>query len=148
MIYFIVEEGDEYVKIGYSRKPLKRIVSIMHGNPRQLSIALIIDGGMALERALHERFKETRVNGEWFEMTDEIRHVLREDAIGNTILADVRASPKVMSKAPRMIRVPYLAPADNAIERAERLFEQAKAAWPDQAWMLWPQPEPEPEPVA
>lgn len=66
MIYLIICEDNDTCKIGFSDNPSKRLSSLQTGNPQQLRLDKVIKGDKQLEKELHERFKEFRVNGEWF----------------------------------------------------------------------------------
>ncbi len=67
-VYFIQEGGPEgHIKIGYTLgSPIERLRSFRTGNPRALALLVTIPGGRTLEVALHARFAELRVSGEWF----------------------------------------------------------------------------------
>lgn len=65
-VYFIQEGEDGFVKIGRSKNVKKRMKSLQIGNPRPLSVVMLIPGGRSLEMTFHELFHEDRVSGEWF----------------------------------------------------------------------------------
>ena len=67
-VYFIQEGGCEgHVKIGYTLgSPLERLRSFRTGNPRPLALLVAIPGARSLEVALHARFADLRIAGEWF----------------------------------------------------------------------------------
>jgi|SRR5215471_13883554 len=72
-VYFIETEGKQYVKIGFSIRPLKRMAEIRSLNPQSLRLLGCIEGTLRTERDLHEKFSEDRTNGEWFYFTPEIQ---------------------------------------------------------------------------
>lgn len=78
MIYY-ARRGDGLVKIGTTRAGLKsrlRHLSYEHGPLELLTVA---SGSFAQERALHTRFADLRVSGEWFRngrsLSAHIRHL-------------------------------------------------------------------------
>ena len=73
LVYFIVDEQRQVVKIGMSQNPENRLKELQTGNPHPLTLAAIVPGGYVLERQLHERFAAHRLSGEWFQLTREIR---------------------------------------------------------------------------
>lgn len=66
-VYFMQSQGgDEAVKIGWSMNPNRRLAEVGQGHPYGLAIVALLPGGRAVEFALHRRFKEYRLGGEWF----------------------------------------------------------------------------------
>lgn len=72
MIYFI--RSGQYVKIGVSNAPKKRIAAIQSGNPNPIEILAIIDGSYEQEAALHQLFADAHHMGEWFVDCPAIRN--------------------------------------------------------------------------
>jgi hypothetical protein len=75
------------VKIGTSRNVRGRLAALRQASPAWIELAREIPGGFALERELHERFKDRRKHGEWFDdsILDELDDVLEdlEDEFGD-----------------------------------------------------------------
>jgi hypothetical protein len=71
-VYFIVDWQRQVVKIGVSQSPQKRLAALQTSNPNPLELAAMIPGGYVPERQLHERYAAHRLNGEWFQLTQEI----------------------------------------------------------------------------
>jgi hypothetical protein len=75
-VYLICSEfeGRKLYKIGYTRRPIeKRIKEIRTGNGSDI---YLIDSfqsiwGTKIESNLHRQFKSKKVNGEWFDLTDD-----------------------------------------------------------------------------
>lgn len=65
--YLVGVEGSPLVKIGYSTDPQRRLKSLQTGQPMELSLLWSRAGDY--EGALHIRFAEYRVRGEWFDLT-------------------------------------------------------------------------------
>lgn len=66
MIYFILDERANNVKIGYSHEPENRLRQLQTGSPSKLIMLAVIPGTITEERALHLMFHEYREVGEWF----------------------------------------------------------------------------------
>ena len=78
MIYFI-NDSDLFIKIGYTaNSATKRLASLQIGNPRPLSLELVIEGDEPYEAKIHTRFWLCHCRGEWFYYTHEIRGFMRE----------------------------------------------------------------------
>jgi len=75
MIYFIREEGGEFVKIGYTSHsdPSQRLHDLQIGNPRTLIIEATEKGNISREAYLHGKFDQYRQRGEWFYYSKEIQ---------------------------------------------------------------------------
>ncbi|MFL0912641.1 GIY-YIG nuclease family protein [Vibrio parahaemolyticus] len=76
-LYFIIENEDlinQRIKIGISKDPVKRLKALQTGNSRRLALMGWIDSGSdrELERQLHQKYREQRVIGEWFEINHEV----------------------------------------------------------------------------
>ena len=71
-IYFITD--NEYVKIGCSYDPVKRMKALQTSNPRKLillkttMVACYLHLAKASESKLHAFYKKYKVRGEWFTM--------------------------------------------------------------------------------
>lgn len=83
LVYFIQAGHDGPIKIGRSRSPLTRLQELQTGNAMQLRYCGAVEGGAALEQALHEHFASIRLTGEWFtptpELVDYIHYMLAAD---------------------------------------------------------------------
>ena len=77
MIYFITHD-DKYVKIGVAKNPSARIKELQTGNPVRLKLWLAFPGGLDEERLLHWWMYGQRVNGEWFELSEEFKCFIGE----------------------------------------------------------------------
>src|SRR5688500_15002821 len=76
-VYFISRIDNGHVKIGHSVNPEARLAALM-GSWSTSSLRLLAQfpGGPAEENVLHERFKSSRLKGEWFRRSDELTHVI------------------------------------------------------------------------
>jgi len=72
MLYFI--RSGQYVKIGVSATPRRRIASIQTGNPEPIEVLAIVEGDASLEADLHRRLASFRKQGEWFEDCPAVRN--------------------------------------------------------------------------
>jgi hypothetical protein len=81
MIYFIQEGAAGPIKIGYTRDhPQTRLYHLQTGNYRLLRIVATMEGGLDLEKALHQTF--TRLEcGEWFKPTPALLGYIAERAL-------------------------------------------------------------------
>lgn len=81
VIYACVEEGDQFVKIGWAasvENAYARWISIQIGNPRRIKMQLIADGSLRAEAALHGQLQQYAVRGEWFRIEGAVEAVLAE----------------------------------------------------------------------
>jgi hypothetical protein len=78
MIYFIVDEQAEAVKIGYTRTaPKMRLSACQIGNPHELHLAAVIPGSWADEQALHQVLRTCHLRGEWFRLCGPVEQMIR-----------------------------------------------------------------------
>jgi DNA-binding phage protein len=87
VIYFIETQG--LVKIGYSNDPRRRFHNLSIGCPTKCTLIGVIDGSMADEKNIHEKFKDSRVRGEWFTFTPEINAFIAAKAVDEILSTDV-----------------------------------------------------------
>lgn len=89
MAYLYVIQAGEFVKIGISRNVQARLAELQTGNPLPLAIldAFEFADAEQVERALHQRFANARVQGEWFRLTAEdleaLADICRSYRLGN-----------------------------------------------------------------
>lgn len=83
-VYLISDSNTYNYKIGISKNPEKRIKSLQTGNDNKLKIIhkVLCENYMKVEKALHNKYSFLKINGEWFELTEE----------------DVKIFPEICSK--------------------------------------------------
>lgn len=71
-VYVIVAENS-YCKIGKTTNPDDRLSRLQTGNPFQIRYEILIrcDDNHAVEQALHRRFDQKNMTGEWFRLSPE-----------------------------------------------------------------------------
>lgn len=74
VVYFI-QRGKE-VKIGTTTNLQKRLSTLQVCSAEKLKVVATFEGGKELETSLHEKFKEDRINGEWFRYSRNIKGFL------------------------------------------------------------------------
>lgn len=84
-VYFIGNRENKIVKIGYSRSPKTRLKELQTGCPYKLSIIYLLPGGIKLEKLLHKKYEDYKLNGEWFKLEKQ----LEKDCIFNRSNLDV-----------------------------------------------------------
>ncbi|APL94105.1 hypothetical protein AI27_06475 [Sphingomonas sp. BHC-A] len=71
-VYFLQHGASGPVKVGYSKRPEKRIATIATSCPDPIVVLAVIDGSHALEQRIHRAFRAHRYRGEWLRPTDEV----------------------------------------------------------------------------
>ena len=77
-VYFTQGESGGAVKIGYTTNPESRLKTLQTSYPDILKILCLIPGDEKTEKEYHEKFKDIRLNGEWFKPTEEILKEIEE----------------------------------------------------------------------
>lgn len=76
VVYFIEKVGVGHVKIGItSRDIAKRIAGLQQS--MELKLLGTIPGDCVMEKALHDRFSELNIRGEWFFLTHGLRRFIK-----------------------------------------------------------------------
>lgn len=85
-VYFILNENDGLVKIGYSKNPWSRCKQLQTGNGNKLKLIYYVFGDKDVEYAMHLRFKDFKVRGEWFKYNDVIKNWIRLDRLTREVM--------------------------------------------------------------
>lgn len=80
MIYFIENLNNGLVKIGHTNRPRQRFKSLKYAEKSDLLILGVMDGDVVIEREMHAKFRSSRIRGEWFEKTPELRLFIASSA--------------------------------------------------------------------
>jgi hypothetical protein len=79
-IYFILEETTNYLKIGKSDRPEKRIELLQTSTPHHLMLVGIMPEIFGMrEEDVHDKFQHLHVRGEWFHFKDELYEFVKEN---------------------------------------------------------------------
>ena len=74
-------DGKKRYKIGYTKREVyKRLKELKTSNSANLEIELVIESKWAtkIEKELHRRFKDFKINGEWFNLNEEDMETIRQ----------------------------------------------------------------------
>jgi hypothetical protein len=80
-VYFILNEAENLVKIGYSHNPWNRVKQLQVSNGNKLKLIYYVLGDKNFEYALHLKFKDFKTSGEWFKYNDVIKNWIRLDGL-------------------------------------------------------------------
>ena len=80
-VYFIkaeckAEEGEDWIKIGFSIHPDKRLEELQARQSAKLRLLRTVPGTMSIERNLHAHFSQSRTTGEWFRECPELLEII------------------------------------------------------------------------
>lgn len=67
---YVLECGG-YYKIGFSKNPLERVRQLQTGCPFRLHLVGTVTAPQTAEFALHNKYADKRMHGEWFQLTPE-----------------------------------------------------------------------------
>ena len=70
-VYLLLEDSNNYYKIGISKNPTKRVKQLQTGSAGLITIYNIFESKYAnkIERTLHRKYNLANIKGEWFELT-------------------------------------------------------------------------------
>lgn len=119
-VYFI--RNGNYIKIGVSVDPWKRLSSLQTGNPEPLEMLAIMPGSDDLESGLHRAFGQHMKRGEWFTENEQLLAFIEmikttfPDAQRNLVLEDILAQPQEPKEGVRQSFTEdgYLIPKEDA----------------------------------
>lgn len=94
-VYFVGAPGR--IKIGFTRKPEKRLLALRRADMEELEVLAIVDGSRSDENGLHKMLADHRLRGEWFHDNDIVR-----DTMARFIAGEIRfAKPVDIEDQPR-----------------------------------------------
>lgn len=76
-VYFITCRDVNMVKIGYSHRVRGRFYGVRVCCPLEVTLELMLPGGIEEERAIHTALKDSRARGEWFWITDAVERFIK-----------------------------------------------------------------------
>ncbi len=77
MIYFVRRCGSNFVKVGFTAgDPLDRISTLQTSSAEELELMATAAGTVQDERSIHRRLADTRLEGEWFEMSPLLAEII------------------------------------------------------------------------
>ena len=77
-VYFVQQGSTGPIKIGRSKNPRYRVRELSCGSCEPLNLLATTPGWEAEERALHMRFAQHRIRGEWFAPAPELVSLIEE----------------------------------------------------------------------
>ncbi|UOQ51524.1 GIY-YIG nuclease family protein [Hymenobacter cellulosivorans] len=87
MFTYIIKEVDSgKVKIGRTDDVMARLKSHQCSNSSELVVIMAVAGNV--EAQLHERFHDSRIRGEWFHYTDDIKALVEENSIETNLIVN------------------------------------------------------------
>ncbi len=78
VVYFIQPINGGPIKIGWSSDVKRRLAALNSAHPYELTILGTIRGSVRDERRLHHRFSSGRLQGEWFEPSEELLAFIKD----------------------------------------------------------------------
>jgi len=83
IIYFALNERSAAIKIGWCiRDPYERIKVLQVGSPEEIKlVGCIPKCSVTDEKDLHYAFKDSRIRGEWFSITQELLDLIGAEAM-------------------------------------------------------------------
>lgn len=74
-LYIVSAHADGPIKIGRSKNAYARLLELQTGNPRKLYVlkcwTMAYEDALEAERVLHEELDDSRLEGEWFDLSEE-----------------------------------------------------------------------------
>lgn len=90
-IYFLRRANE--IKIGFASNAQIRLSQLQVSSPDPLELLGTIPGNREIERHLHWQFRASRIRGEWFSLSDDLRQFIERNISGTSIangIANVR----------------------------------------------------------
>lgn len=79
-VYFIHAEGTSAIKIGIADDPVKRLMNLQVGNQHNLKLITCMRANPEIECAMHEKFRQSNIRGEWFTIGEDMLDMFEQIA--------------------------------------------------------------------
>jgi hypothetical protein len=136
-IYFAETEDGQFVKIGFSWNPIRRLYALGTLRPSNFRIRLIgfFPGTLQAEHELHKQFISDRDNGEWFRSTTDLRDFIKSINLVRPEDLEEAGRPKTRrynvsrktKRPPKDSIIPDSYMSLGGVRRAERLTPQRRS---------------------
>jgi len=93
-IYFVAATNSDVVKLGFSKNPWSRLKDLQGGSAEKYSVLATLKTPNRSEAELHELFKLSRKNGEWFARTEALNLLISN--IKNKYIVDYEGCIKFL----------------------------------------------------
>jgi hypothetical protein len=80
-IYFIQAKSNHLIKIGQTNNIERRLAGLKRMSPVKLRLLGYVNSGLYSEPFLHNKFKESRMHGEWFKPSEELYDFIEKNCI-------------------------------------------------------------------
>ncbi|MDQ3879574.1 MAG: GIY-YIG nuclease family protein [Chloroflexota bacterium] len=100
MIYAIQRGSDGPIKLGLAGDPNKRLESLQTANDVELVLMAAWDGTASDERALHARFADAHIRGEWFAPLPDLCAFVDERQQDYEAALAARPAPQAVTRHP------------------------------------------------
>jgi len=121
-VYFVAAPGR--IKVGFTRKPERRLTALRRADMEELTVIAIIDGERALEKKLHAILAEHQLRGEWFKDCERVREIITEAVAGKHAVA----APVAEEPAVKEVEADDPPAFSHEYQIVQRLFDEAEAA--------------------
>jgi len=88
VVYFIQESAIGAIKIGATGNLKRRLDMLRVHSPHEVSVLACVPGDERLEKYLHDRFRSSRIRGEWYRATPELFVCIEELKVRRPLLSD------------------------------------------------------------
>lgn len=134
-VYFI-RVGD-FIKIGWSTRPMDRLRQLQTSHPDELEIMGTIKGERSLEGKIHKRFSKNRVRGEWFEEDGPLLDYIDKYTVERKPFYEPKLSPEARTMIVKLTRLRRTHDAEsplghaysNLMEQITEMADYVRPAW-------------------
>ena len=104
MVYFLRSPRTGLIKIGRTRFLQSRLADLEHQYQETLEVLGVLPDALDSHEAdLHRAFRRSRMQGEWFEPTKELMHVIKARAVPWSIEYDDNSQSVIYTRIDRAV---------------------------------------------
>jgi len=102
---YLISQGKEFFKIGVTMDIKRRVKEIKANNPSKIKVLFFIENIYLLEKILHLKFDNYRINNEWFNYDESIFEVFKIIQKNKDILSKIECKDMLKNKLDNLMKL-------------------------------------------
>jgi len=102
---YLISHGNEFLKIGVTSDIKRRLKEIRFANPNHINVLFFIENVYLLEKILHLRFDNYRINNEWFHYNESILEIFKTIKQNKDVFLKIECKDILKDKLDKLVEL-------------------------------------------